>query len=139
MDQYAFFSSTLKYMSKHFKDFAIVKESNYLESNNSFVIELGCNDGILLKNFASVGINHLGIEPSENVAKEANKNGVNTINKFFSEKLADEILEKYGKVDAFMAANVMCHIPDINNVVRGIEKLLKDSGVVIFEDPYLEM
>ena len=137
-DQYAFFSSTSKYMSKHFKDFAnFVKESNYLDSNNPFIIELGCNDGILLKNFASEGINHLGIEPSENVAKEANKNGVNTINKFFSEKLADEILEKYGKVDAFMAANVMCHIPEINNVVRGIEKLLKDSGVVIFEDPYL--
>ena len=73
----------------------------------------------MLKNFALNGIKHLGIEPSLNVAKEANKNGVNTINEFFSEELANKILSQHGKVDAFMAANVMCHIPEINNIVRG--------------------
>ena len=137
-DNYAFFSSTSKYMSKHFKDFSeFVTNSGYLDSNNPFVIELGCNDGILLKNFALNGIKHLGIEPSLNVAKEANKNGVSTINEFFSEELAKKILSQHGKVDAFMAANVMCHIPEINNIVRGIKILLKEKGVVIFEDPYL--
>lgn len=137
-DEYAFFSSTSKYMSKHFEDFSeFVISSGYLEFKNPFVIELGCNDGILLKNFALAGIKHLGIEPSVNVAKEANKNGVSTINEFFSEELAKRILNQYGKVDAFMAANVMCHLPEISDVVRGIKILLKDKGVVIFEDPYL--
>ncbi len=134
---YAFFSSTSNYMQKHFEKFAKdVLSSKYFKSS-SFVIELGCNDGILLKHFSKSGIKHLGIEPSENVAKLANESGIDTISEFFDEKLADEIINKYGHADIFMAANVMCHIPDIRSVVRGIKKLLSQQGVAIFEDPYL--
>ena len=102
-----------------------------------FAVELGCNDGIMLKHFAEKGIRHLGIEPSLNVAQEANKVGVKTISEFFSEDLADEVVRDHGQADAFFAANVMCHIPDILGVAKGIKKLLKPSGVVMFEDPYL--
>ncbi len=137
-DEYAFFSSTSKNMSRHFEEFAeSVIQSEYIDKKSPFVIELGCNDGILLKHFSSRGIKHLGIEPSENVAKEANKHDVNTVCEFFSENLADKILKEYGKVDSFLAANVMCHIPNLNDVVKGIKKLIKPKGVVVFEDPYL--
>ena len=136
--QYAFYSSTSKFMQEHFKEFSdFVINSEYLSTQHPFVVELGCNDGILLKNFSEKGINHLGIEPSMNVAQEANKKGVRTISDFFNEKLAETIVLKEGKADAFLAANVMCHIPDILSVVKGIKKMLKPSGVVIFEDPYL--
>ena len=91
----------------------------------------------MLKNFAKVNIRHLGIEPSLNVANEANKQGVRTISKFFTEELADTIVREEGMADAFLAANVMCHIPDIVGVVRGIKKLLKPTGIASFEDPYL--
>jgi len=100
-------------------------------------LELGCNDGIMLKNFAERGIRHLGIEPSLNVAAEANKHGICTLSDFFSEQLAESVVKEHGKVDAFLAANVMCHIPDIVGVVKGICKVLKPTGVVMFEDPYL--
>lgn len=136
--EYAFYSSTSKFMQEHFKAFSdFVIKSGYLSVHHPFVVELGCNDGILLKNFSEKGINHLGIEPSINVAQEANKKGVRTISDFFNEKLAEEIVSKEGQADVFLAANVMCHIPDILSVVKGIKKMLKQSGVVIFEDPYL--
>ena len=84
--QYAFYSSTSKFMQEHFKKFSdFVINSEYLSTQHPFVVELGCNDGILLKNFSEKGINHLGIEPSMNVAQEANKKGVRTISDFFNE------------------------------------------------------
>jgi methylation protein EvaC len=137
-DHYAFFSSTSSFMGQHFKKFAHqVIESGYLSKEDPLVIELGCNDGILLKNFAEKSIRHLGIEPSLNVAQEANKHGVRTRSDFFSEALAETIVAEEGQADAFLAANVMCHIPDIVGIVKGIKKILKRTGVVMFEDPYL--
>ena len=137
-DHYAFYSSTSSFMEQHFKQFAHqIIQSGYLIKDDPFVVELGCNDGIMLKNFAEQDIRHLGIEPSLNVAQEANKHGVRTRSEFFSEELAEIIVREEGQADAFLAANVMCHIPDIVSVVKGIKKLLKDTGVVMFEDPYL--
>jgi methylation protein EvaC len=137
-DEYAFFSSTSNKMKEHFNEFANdVMDSIYIEKNMPFIIELGCNDGILLKNFAERRIKHLGIEPSKNVALRANEHGIETISMFFTEYLADEILTSHGKADAFLAANVMCHISDIISVIKGIKKLLKPTGVVMFEEPYL--
>ncbi len=137
-DHYAFYSSTSSFMAKHFKQFAQqVMESGYLAKSDPFVVELGCNDGIMLKNFAEQEIRHLGIEPSLNVALQANKHGVRTRSEFFTEQLAEIIVREEGQADAFLAANVMCHIPNIVGVVKGIKKLLKPTGVVMFEDPYL--
>ena len=137
-DHYAFYSSTSNYMAQHFKQFANqVIQSGYLSKEDPFVVELGCNDGIMLKNFAERKIRHFGIEPSLNVAKEANKHGVRTRSEFFTEELAETIVREDGQADAFLAANVMCHIPDLVGVVKGIRKLIKPTGVVMFEDPYL--
>ena len=137
-DHYAFYSSTSSFMAQHFKQFAQeVMQSGYLAKEDPFVVELGCNDGIMLKNFAKINVRHLGIEPSLNVAQEANKQGIRTRSDFFTEELAEVIVREEGQADAFLAANVMCHIPDIVGVVKGIKKLLKPTGVVIFEDPYL--
>ena len=137
-DHYAFYSSTSSFMARHFEQFAdqVVCSEN-LAREDPFVVELGCNDGIMLKNFAAQNIRHLGIEPSLNVAKEANAQGVRTCSEFFTEELADRIVREDGQADAFLAANVMCHIPDIVDVVKGIKKLLKPTGLVMFEDPYL--
>jgi methylation protein EvaC len=137
-DQYAFFSSTSKYMANHFEEFSsTVMNSGFITKEDPFIVELGCNDGILLKHFANRKMRHLGIEPSENVAAVANENGVETVSEFFNAELASRIVSEHGQADAFLAANVMCHIPDIISVVNGIKNLIKPTGVVIFEDPYL--
>jgi methylation protein EvaC len=137
-DEYAFFSSTSVAMAQHFLEFSSsVINSQYISKEDPFVVELGCNDGIMLKHFAQRGIKHLGIEPSINVARVANSNGVKTISEFFSSKVSSDILTNYGKADVFLAANVMCHIPHIKDVALAISLLLKKTGVLIFEDPYL--
>lgn len=136
-DHYAFFSRTSKRMVEHFKQFAQWLKENYCQDTDPFVVELGSNDGIMLENFAKENIRHLGVEPSRNVAEEAQKHGVNTISQFFSPELADEIVKQYGQANAMTAANVMCHIPDLHGIADGANRLLKPTGVLIFEDPYL--
>ena len=135
-ENYAFFSGTSVFMAKHFQEFAEDVIKNYLQSD-PFVVELGSNDGIMLKNFADRGIRHLGVEPSNNVAEAARKKGIECITEFFNEDLAEKIVKEKGQADAFLAANVMCHIPYLHSVVKGIATLLKPNGIVMFEDPYL--
>ena len=136
-ENYAFFSSLSMHMQTHFKKFASEVMNLLGNDPKKFVIELGSNDGIMLKNFMVAGYSHLGIEPSANVAKIANDNNVRSISKFFSSNLASELIAEYGQADAITSANVMCHIPDINDVALGISKLLKPGGFLVFEDPYL--
>jgi methylation protein EvaC len=136
-ENYPFFSSTSEEMAIHFKEFADHVINKYFISKDPFVIEIGSNDGILLQHFASENIRHLGIEPSANVAEIAIKKGINSVCNFFDEELANEIARKYGLADIFLGANVMCHIPNLHSVINGIDILLKKSGFMIFEDPYL--
>jgi len=136
-ENYAFFSSTSNYMKEHFKLFAnSVSELQDL-NENSFVVEVGCNDGILLENFIIDNIPCLGVEPSENVAQVAMEKGIEVIMKFFDRPLAEHILQSHQKADAILSANVMCHIPYIHSIYDGVKTLLKEDGVFIFEDPYL--
>lgn len=136
-DNYAFFSSTSSRMAAHFKLFAEDIQKRFLAEKDPFVVEIGSNDGIMLQNFAQKGIRHLGIEPSGNVAEVARQRGIKTISKFFNEEVAEEIIKENGHADAFLAANVMCHIPYIHSVAAGIKKLLKPKGVLVYEDPYM--
>lgn len=134
---YAFFSSTSAHMAEHFRGFAAMVRERYVPGENPFVVEMGSNDGIMLRHFAAQGIPHLGIEPSANVAQKAVEHGVRTISEFFCKELGERIADEYGRADAFLGANVMCHIPTLHSVAAGIKKLLKPKGVLIFEDPYL--
>lgn len=136
-DHYAFFSSTSKYMQEHFKKFAdsLIKMQSL--DKDSFIVEIGCNDGIMIENFMKKGVGHLGVEPSKNVAKIAKKKGINVTTKFFDKELAKDIIRNNGKADAILSANVMCHIPYMHSIFEGVKKLLKKDGVFMFEDPYV--
>jgi methylation protein EvaC len=135
--EYPFFSGTSAGMQKHFANFAgSILRSKYL-SEDPFVVEIGCNDGILLSHLASRHIRHLGIEPAENVAAIARQRGITVMGDFFTELTAERILSSSGQADVIVAANVLCHIPQINEMIKGFKKLLKPNGVIVFEDPYL--
>jgi methylation protein EvaC len=136
-EHYAFFSSTSARMVAHFQRLAEKVRSTHLAKDDPFVVEIGSNDGGMLEHFARAGIRHLGVEPSANVAEAARRKGVQTICEFFDEPLARRIVSTHGQTDAFLGANVMCHIPGLHSVIAGIKLLLKPSGVLIFEDPYL--
>jgi methylation protein EvaC len=135
---YAFYSSTSRYMQLHFEAFAKAVMADVLVGRpDPFVVELGSNDGIMLRHFQERGIRHLGVEPSVNVADVARSRGIRTISAFFNRKFAEEIVAEHGRADIMLAANVMCHIPDLPGVATGAQRLLKPDGVFIFEDPYL--
>ena len=137
-ENYAFFSGTSKFMGEHFKEFAEhVRDDLVLEKEDPFIVEIGSNDGIMLKNFSQWGIRHLGVDPSSNVAEVARANGVRSIVEFFDKECAEKIVAEDGNADAFIAANVMCHIPYMDSIIEGIKVLLKSDGVAVFEDPYL--
>lgn len=136
-DTYAFFSSTSTRMAAHFEEFSKWVKAKWLGAQDPFVVEIGSNDGIMLRHFAEAGIRHLGIEPSANVAEIAREKGINTTVEFFDEALARKIVSEYGQADAYLGANVMCHIPYMHSVAAGIKILLKPNGIAAFEDPYL--
>jgi methylation protein EvaC len=95
---YAFYSSTSRYMQKHFAQFAqLVMDRMLASRDDPFVVELGSNDGIMLSNFKERGVRHLGIEPSNNVADVARAKGINTVSEFFGKDLADRIEAEYAK------------------------------------------
>jgi methylation protein EvaC len=135
-ENYAFYSSTSQGMRIHFQSFAEHVIRDYLKSSDPFVVEIGSNDGIMIQNFARQHIRHLGIEPSANVAEVARQKGIQTVCAFFDETLARKIVRDHGQADAFIGANVMCHIPYLHSVLEGIKILLKPNGIVMFEDPY---
>lgn len=137
-EHYAFFSGTSERMAEHFREFSGHVLADYIKGNKDpFVVEIGSNDGIMLQNFSSKNIRHLGIEPSLNVARVAQEKGITTVSAFFDEGLAKKIIAEHGQADAFLGANVMCHIPYIHSIVEGIRILVKPEGIIMFEDPYL--
>ena len=133
---YPFFTSSSKYMVNHFKDYANWIKRKYFRNVRN-IIEIGSNDGTFLKNFKSNKTNILGIEPSRNVALIAKRKKINTINKFFTLNTASRLKKFKNKTDLICAANAICHIPNLKNLILGIDKLLSKKGVFIFEEPYL--
>ncbi len=133
---YPFFTSSSKNMVLHFKDYFKWIKKNY-GNNLKNIIEIGSNDGSFLKNFKTKKNMILGIEPSKNVAKLANKRGVKTINKFFNSSTAKSLKKFKKKTDIICAANAICHIPNLKDLIRGIDILLSEKGIFVFEEPYL--
>ncbi len=136
-DSYAFFTRTSKGMVAHFRTYAEWVAERFLKKPDAFVVEVGCNDGALIENFATGGLRHLGIEPSANVAAVANRHGVRTRVAFFDPETARAVRASDGPADAIVAANVICHIPNIRGVAEGVATLLAPHGVFAFEEPYL--
>ncbi|MAM42373.1 MAG: SAM-dependent methyltransferase [Thaumarchaeota archaeon] len=134
---YLYISSTAPSYIEHFTKYAqdIVKRFDL--TDESFVIEFGSNDGILLKPLKNLGIKTLGVDPAENIAKIAESDGIETFVDFFTEDNAKIILEKYGPADIITSANVFAHIDDLDDVLRGVSVLLKDDGIFVAEATYM--
>jgi methylation protein EvaC len=135
-ENYPFFTGSSEQMKIHFKNYADwIKKYHPNKIKN--VIEIGSNDGTFLKNFNSAGCNALGFEPSKNVADRAVKNNINTINQFFNKSSAANQKKFVNNTDLICAANVICHVPDLNNLIQSVDMLLNEKGLFVFEEPYL--
>ncbi len=134
--EYPYTSGTTRILRENFADlYRNVKALLDLQPQH-FIVDIGSNDGTLLKNFKEGGHKVLGIEPSL-TAKLAEAAGVDTLMTFFGTEATDTVLKSHGKADVITAANVFAHILDPNSVVENIVRLLSDDGVFISESHYL--
>jgi SAM-dependent methyltransferase len=106
-------------------------------NGKSLVVEIASNDGYLLQYYQRAGIPVLGVEPATNIARVAEDRGISTVCDFFGDPLAGKLAAKGVQADVIHANNVLAHVPDLNGVVRGFERLLKESGIVVVEVPYV--
>lgn len=136
--EYAYFSSVSESWLAYVRDSvdSLVKEFGL--GSASQVVEMASNDGYLLQFFVAKGIPALGVEPARNVAEFANSRGISTLPKFFSRQTALELRSTGKAADLLLAYNCLDHVPDLNDVVAGMKVLLKPSGVVQVEVPYLD-
>ena len=103
---------------------------------DSFVMDIGSNDGTVLEGFKNAGMKVLGVEATK-IANIARENGIDTMQAFFSENVASEIKSKYGSPKLITAANVFAHINDVDDFMKGIDTLLDDGGYFITESHYM--
>ncbi len=102
----------------------------------SFAVDIGSNDGTLLKGYIPYGVKFLGVDPAGDPARIANKQGIETLHAFFNEETAEYILENYGKANAMTACGVFAHIADLTGVIRGVKKLLATDGIFATDSQY---
>ena len=133
---YPFFSGSSVYMKNHFKNYADFIKKNFLKSNSK-IIEIGSNDGTLLKNFLNNENDVVGFEPSKNVATKAISEKVPTLNEFFNLKNVKKLKNYLHNTDVICASNVICHIPNLDDLIKSVDLLLSKDGTFIFEEPYL--
>ena len=133
---YPYRSSSSMAMGAHFESLANHFINAELQGSDKFIIEIGSNDGIMLNVIARAGIKHLGVEPCGDLAELAELNGVRVVNRYFDESSAKDISAVHGRADVIFAANTFSHISHIDSVLRGVDELLSDTGIFVFEDPY---
>jgi SAM-dependent methyltransferase len=134
---YAYFSSFSDSWLAHAKAYVDMIVERFALGKNSKVVEIASNDGYLLQNFVSRGIPVLGVEPAANVAEVAKKKGINTKAAFFGEKTAVDLCADGWSADLIIGNNVLAHVPDLNDFVKGLKVLLKPTGLITMEFPHL--
>jgi 2-polyprenyl-3-methyl-5-hydroxy-6-metoxy-1,4-benzoquinol methylase len=136
-DEYAYFSSYSDSWLAHARAYVEKMVPRFGLGRSSFVAEIASNDGYLLQYFVERGIPVLGIEPAANCAAAAEKKNVPSLVKFFGTATATELAKSGRQADLVIGNNVLAHVPDLNDFVRGISVLLKPTGVVTMEFPHL--
>jgi len=134
---YAYFSSFSDSWLAHARTYVDMIVDRFKLDRKSSVVEIASNDGYLLKNFVARGIPVLGVEPAANVAEVARGKGIDTKVAFFGEKTARDLVEDGWAADLIVGNNVLAHVPGLNDFVRGLNVLLKPTGLITMEFPHL--
>ena len=136
-DDYVYFSSFSDSWLAHARAYCDMIVSQLGLGAESLVLELASNDGYLLHFLKQRGIPVLGVDPSRTVAAAAERKDVPTIIDFFGTRLAGKLVTEGRRPDLILGNNVLAHVPDVNDFVAGISRLLKPSGVVTMEFPHV--
>jgi SAM-dependent methyltransferase len=133
--EYTYFSSFSTSWLAHAQQYTAYMIDRFGYDESSMIVEIASNDGYLLQYFKEKNIPVLGVEPTANTAAVAKENGIESIVDFFGAHLAEHQLK--AKADLILGNNVLAHVPDINDFVKGVKLALKPNGVNTFEFPHL--
>lgn len=136
-ENYTYCSGNAKGMPEHFHDVCQSILSKYSLPENSLVIDIGSNDGSLLKPFKQAGCNVLGIDPAIEIANQATRNGIETIPELMSLDIAKQLREKRGASQVVLCFNAFAHADNLGEMVEAIKTLMAPEGVFVFEAQYL--
>ena len=136
-DEYAYFSSFSAIWLAHAEQYLHAVTQRFGLNSGSHVVEVASNDGYLLQYVKGRGIPCLGIEPTAGTAAAARLKGIETLEEFFGVGLAQRLVDQGRQADLMVANNVLAHVPDLNDFVKGFAILLKPHGVATFEFPHL--
>jgi SAM-dependent methyltransferase len=135
-EDYLYLSSASSTLTRHLHGLSDVIVERYRPQPTDLVVDIGCNDGTLLRGFARHGVRTLGVDPARNLA-ELSRNGSERYVGFFNSQTADEIAERWGRAAVVTATNTFPHIPELHDFVTGVEKVLAPGGVFVIEAHYL--
>ncbi|MDA0241506.1 MAG: class I SAM-dependent methyltransferase [Proteobacteria bacterium] len=136
-ENYVYVSGTSPVFVDHFRHYAETLMSRFPLEGRGFAVDIGSNDGTLLGFFKENGHSVLGIDPAQEIARQATKNGIPTIADFLTPALADDIVSKHGKADFITANNVYAHVNELTELTASISSILGHNGVFTFEVSYL--
>ena len=136
-EDYAYFSSYSSSWLDHAKAYVEQMILNFSLTERSMVVEIAANDGYLLQYVKSASIPCYGIEPTKSTALAARNKGIEIIEDFFGEMTAKKMADDSRQVDLAIANNVLAHVPDINDFVKGFYYLLNPNGIATFEFSHL--
>ena len=134
---YIYVSSTSVVLQNHFKDYAKHLIQITTPEPQSLFVDIGSNDGTLLKPIRTMGFRVLGVEPAHNIAQIAQNQGIDTVCDFFNVAVAQKIARTHGRATAITANNVFAHIDNLDEIMNAVEVLLDDNGVFVIEAPHL--
>ena len=123
-------------LGSHFKKCADIIMGKFAPNKGGLVIDIGSNDGILLKYFKDYGMNILGIDPMPGIAEKATNNGIPTLSHFFSEDFSKKLRSKYGPAAVITSNNLVADTDDLISFVKGIRNLMDKNSIFFFETFY---
>ncbi|MCP5367785.1 MAG: class I SAM-dependent methyltransferase [Hyphomicrobiales bacterium] len=136
-ENYVYVSGTSPVFVKHFQDYAAAVMDRVAPAAGAWVLDIGSNDGTLLRFFRERGLGVLGVDPAREIARRATEAGIETLADFFSPALARSLRRERGPAAVITANNVFAHADDLRGIAAGVCDLLADDGVFVFEVSYL--
>jgi len=133
---YKYVSGTSPVFVQHFKDYAGWILDTYGIAENGLVVDIGSNDGTGLRCFKDLGYRVLGVDPATEIAKEATAQGIPTWGEFFNSQVVKKICDLHGRAAFITSHNTCAHVDDLEDLMRGVQMLLADDGVFVFEVGY---
>lgn len=136
-DDYLYISSASDTLKAHLYELSDIVVERFQLGSDDFVIDIGCNDGTLLKGFQRHGVRMLGVDPAKNLAEFSHNNDADRFTDFFNRKNAGLIVEKWGHASVMTATNTFPHIPELQDFVEGLKIALNRGGTFVIEMHYL--